>query len=489
MTSVVLRPYQEDLIESLRERMRRRIKRVLTVLPTGGGKTVCFSYMSSRAADSGARVYIGVHRDFLLRQTSKALTSFGVRHGIIAPGHVPTPHKVQVISIPTWYRRLKKLPHPDLIIIDEAHHCAAKTWAGVVNYYPEAHLVGFTATPERTDGRGLNQFFHDLVEGPNVDELMDMGFLSRFRLLTPPTKIDLSGISKRGGDYAKNELAEATNTRVITGDAVMHYANQLSGRPAIAFCVTVQHAEDVAAAFREQGWRAASIDGTMNDAQREERLGGLANGGLNILTSCELINEGMDVPEVYGAILLRPTASLSVYLQQVGRTLRPKADGSPAVILDHVGNSETFGPPNLQRAWSLDGREKAAREVDVKQCSTCYRSFPANVKLRDCPEGEKPTNCPMHKAYNEGGGRDAPDVIDGELVEVKITTEWSDDLCIKTAPLKKLVKKATTRQQLEEIQQARGYKPTWVDKMLDVKAAYAERKRDEYHQNRAGAAE
>jgi hypothetical protein len=178
----------------------------------------------------------------------------------------------------------------------------------------------------------------------------------------------------------------------ITGSVIEHYRERLDPGAAVCFCITRRHAEHVAAQFIEAGIPAAAIDGEMGRFQRADILGRLRRGELRILTSCDLISEGFDCPAVAGAILLRPTASLALHLQQVGRALRPKPDGSEAVILDHVGNAARHGLPDDPRVWSLEAAKRKAEQPKIRRCDACGAVFAQGQKMA-CPQADKPADC------------------------------------------------------------------------------------------------
>lgn len=380
--SITLRPYQTTLVERTRANFIVGKRAQLLVLPTGGGKTVCFSYMAGAAKAKGLTVWILAHRVELLEQISKTLRAFGIAHGMIAPGFVgDRRQQVQVASVFTLARRLDRYAAPDLIIVDEAHHAIAKsTWGTVIQAFPSAKLLGVTATPIRLAGEGLGDLFEVMVQGPTVADLIEQGALSPYRLFAP-SGVDLSGVHSKMGDFVRGELAGAMDKRSITGDAVSHYTKLAPGKRAIAFCVSVEHAEHVAAQFREAGIPAASIDGGMDKALRQSVLASFTAGDLRVLTSCDLVSEGFDVPAIEVAILLRPTQSLGLYLQQVGRALRTFPGKQEAIILDHAGNVKRHGLPDEDRLWSLDGKAKkrAAKpsEVPVKTCPQCFATVAA----------------------------------------------------------------------------------------------------------------
>ena len=461
------RPYQTDLIDRAREAMRRH-RRVVIVSPTGSGKTVCFAIITTAASSRGKRVYIAAHRAEIVDQISAALDRMGVRHGRIQPSHTMTGDLVQVAMIQTLARRLDKIAEPDLFVIDECHHAISSTYATITEAWQRTRILGVTATPERMDGKGLIAAFDDIVIGPTPKFLISEGFLSGYEYLAPPQIADFSAVKTVMGDYAINDLAAAVDKAVITGDAIGHYRMHLDGRPAVAFCATVAHAEHVAAEFCAAGYRAASVDGAMDKSTRRDRLASIGDGRLHVLTSCELISEGVDVPVIAGAILLRPTKSLAMFLQQIGRVLRPKPDGSRAVILDHVGNVHRFGLPDAPREWSLEGRKKRDTAGSVHQCKQCYRVFSGGSGWQD------DAVC--------GGDRDAPDCIltakpeavrapmeqiDGTLerVTVDTTPDWAQGIDVLTAKgdqWKRLMRLARTHDQLREVARIRGYKPSWV---------------------------
>lgn len=375
--AITLRPYQNTLIERARANFITGKRSQLLVLPTGGGKTVCFSFMAGRAVEKGLRVWILAHRVELLDQISKTLTGFGVPHGMIAPGYMGDRRKpVQVASVFTLARRLDRYDAPDLIIVDEAHHAISEsTWGRVVTAFPAAKLLGVTATPIRLSGEGLGDLFQSMVVGPSMRDLIELGALSPYRLFAP-AGVDLSGVHTRMGDFVRGEIEAAMDKPSVTGDAVSHYQKLAPGRRAVAFCVSVEHAVHVAEQFRAAGIPAQAIDGAMDRSLRASVLSEFSAGRVQVLASCDLISEGFDVPAIEAAILLRPTQSLGLYLQQVGRALRTFPGKTEAVILDHAGNVKRHGLPDEDRVWSLDGsaKKKGAQrsEIAVKTCGSCF---------------------------------------------------------------------------------------------------------------------
>jgi len=387
---ITLRPYQEQCIAGLRGAFARGFRAPLLVSPTGSGKTVMFSYLCGRLQSAGKRVVVLVHREELIEQVSRTLTAFGVKHGIIAAGcYYDRRLLVHVASVFTLVKRLASVEKPDYVIADEAHHAiAASSWGKVIEAWL-TRTIGVTATPCRLSGEGLNEVFDEMVLGPTVAELIDAGALSDYRLFAPPIQADLSGLHTRGGDFARGEAAAAMDKPAVVGDAVQHYRRLCDGAPAVAFCVSVEHAEHVAEQFREAGYAAASIDGKMDRADRRRVVSDFSSGVLNVMTSCDLISEGFDVPGIVAAIGLRPTQSLGLCLQQWGRALRPADGKSHAILLDHVGNAARHGLPDDPRDWSLQGREKRKGKAQddgpaCRQCPRCYAV--ASLAATKCPE-------------------------------------------------------------------------------------------------------
>lgn len=399
---ITLRSYQEDWIAGLREEFKSGEWSVLGVLPTGGGKTVCFSYLTSKLVTKGLRVVLGVHRDELVDQISRTLAQFDVRHGLITSSALYDRRLLaHVASIATLARRLERTAVPDYFIVDEAHHAiAASLYGKIIAYWrarnPNLRVIGVTATPERLSGEGLGETFGAMVLGPTPRELIEIGALSRYRLIAPPGHgHDFDGLKKTGGDYNKKAMGEVFREKpAIVGDAVIEYGKLLQGAPSVAFCISIEEAVKTAEKFRAAGYRAASIDGKMDPDERRKVVRDFAAGQLNVLTSCDIVSEGFDVPGIVGAILLRPTWSLGLYMQQVGRALRTAPGKTEAIILDHVGNAGVMsggefvpkhGLPDAPREWSLTGnggRGKGKKDGEDNTSARKCTPYPAQQVMR-----------------------------------------------------------------------------------------------------------
>lgn len=432
-----LRPYQQELVHDVWASFQNLARRVLLVLPTAAGKTRTFTHMLADEPPT-TRAWVIAHRQELVFQSSDTLTEYGIRHGIVKAGAPFDPaHRVQVASVQTLVRRLHRLPEPDLIIVDEAHNSASPTFLKVFDSCPKAKILGVTATPCRLDGKGLDSVFDHMIVGPTVRWLTDQGFLSPVEYYAPPAVADTDSLPIRAGDYAKEATNEAMDKPTVTGDAVEHYRRLCDGAPMLVFCTSVAHAKHVAEQYTEAGYRAASVDGKLSDADRKERLTGLADGRYQVITSCDLIGEGLDVPVVGAVQMLRPTASLRLYLQMVGRGMRLAPDKEKLFLLDHVGNIRRHGFASTVHPWSLSGSVKRKRnsEPALRTCAQCFLAHePAPV----CPMCgyEYPV---VKKALQR------LEEVDGKLVKIEETKEERAEAMREARSLQDLIAFARAR--------------------------------------------
>lgn len=375
---ISLYPYQLEMVENIRSAYRKRFRAPLLVAPTGSGKTILFSHMAMRHSEKQGRVLILVHRQELIEQVADTLRRFDVDYQIIGKGWTVC-SRVAIGSVFTVIRRLPKMDwKPSFIIVDEAHHAAASTtWGKVLAAFPQAHKLGVTATPIRLSGEGLSDSFDVLIQGPTTQQLIDDGYLSRFRVFCPSSP-DLSAVHKRVGDYVTKELELVVDRPSLTGDAVDHYMRHAKDRQAVAFCVSVSHAKHVAEQFMAAGVAAQSIDGSLPDLWRRGIVKDFRQGRLKVLTSCDLISEGFDVPNIQCGISLRPTASLGLWLQQFGRCLRISTGKTDTVFLDHAGNALRHGLPSEDRDWSLAGSREKRNSERIPSIRICKKCFAAN---------------------------------------------------------------------------------------------------------------
>jgi superfamily II DNA or RNA helicase len=352
-----------------------------------------------------------VHRQELMAQCSRSLADIGVAHGLISAKRTADPtHHVQVASVQTLVRRLDHIQAPNLIIMDEAHHAMAGSWARVLSHYPQARVLGVTATPCRLDGGNLGDVFDELIIGPQVSELMAAGYLCPVSYYAPST-VDLAGVHTVAGDYNRKELNERVDKPTITGDAIAHYRKLAHGLPCVVFCASVAHAENVCAQYVSAGYQARVLEGTMTDAARADAVAALADGRITHLVTVDIVSEGFDLPVVTVCQMLRATQSLGLYLQQLGRVMRIHPGKKRAIVLDHVGNVMRHGFAEDHRDWSLEGsvrRGRGSKDAGPKyrQCPQCYAVHPP---APTCPQ------CGYAHAIEDR----TPDQVAGELEELK----------------------------------------------------------------------
>jgi superfamily II DNA or RNA helicase len=378
--TLTLHPFQSDIIDEVRAGMQAGVRSQLIVLPCRAGKTVISAKMLGSAAERDIPSLFSVHRREILEQTTRTFNFASVPHGIIAPGFAPDSiHPIQIGSIQTLSRRRDRLRTPKLIVIDEAHHLAAKTWEALIQAFPDAWLIGLTATPERLDGKGLGKYFQRIVEGPSASWLINNQYLSPYRLYAPNSP-DLSDVHTRMGDYVQSELAATMDKPTITGDMIQHYQTLASGKQAILRAVSVEHSKHITAQFCAAGIVTVHVDGDTPAKDRDDAMENFRAGNIKVLTNVDLFSEGVDVPDAEVCIDGRPTQSLTSWIQFSMRplTYRP---GKIGIIIDAAGNVHRHGLPDEERVWSLDGREgrqkkSAASEVKIKLCPGCYAAQP-----------------------------------------------------------------------------------------------------------------
>lgn len=404
-----LRDYQQDLISRTAAALRRN-RAVIIQSPTGSGKTALAVRMLAGARAKGNRCLFLVHRKELMAQTSAALWDQHIEHGLIAAGRSMSRLPIQVGTIQSVANRLDRIPPPDIIVPDECHRSVSPTFRKVIDAFPRAKVVGLTATPERTDGHGLGHLYDEIIEGPSMRWLIDHGYLCDYRLLGPKTSVDTSGLHSRAGDYVASEVQAAVDKPRIIGDAVTMYRTHAMGRRCMAFCAGIKHSLHVCEQYRAAGIQAEHIDGMSTDRERSGALGRFRRGETLVLCSVQLAIEGLDIPAVEVVQQLRPTQSLIVYMQSIGRGLRPSPGKRELMILDHVDNWRRHGLPDDDREWSLEWREqkRAAddEDIQVRQCPQCYHIYRLAAK------------CPYCNAQAPTKPRAGPEQVDGELAEI-----------------------------------------------------------------------
>jgi DNA repair protein RadD len=459
-----LRDYQGPWITKIKDAFNRGVEYVMGVLATGGGKTISFAALVyDHLSDKRGGAAIVVHRKEIVVQISRALGRLGVKHRVVAPPEVLKlirrkhlkefgksfidPHALcGVVSVQTLTSKGSEknsvlqnwLKQVTLAVFDEGHHYV-KTglWARAVMLMASASVLFVTATPERADGKGLGEdwegFAQEMIQGPDVKDLQDTGWLCRFTYKAPKSDLDLRGIPVTAtGDLNTMELRKRVVKSHLVGDVVVHYKEYLGGKRAIVFATDVQTANDMGAAFLAGGVKAVALSGETEQDIRDRAIEDFEDGKVKVLINVDLFDEGFDVPAADGCILARPTESLAKYLQMVGRVLRPMyakgfeldtvagrfaaiaASVKPfAIVIDPVRNWERHGMPNWRRKWTLEGKSKESRgpsdTIPQKACLACTQPYGAYLLA-----------CKYCGHVNEPAGRASIEQVDGALHDLDV---------------------------------------------------------------------
>lgn len=408
-----LRDYQQQIVDEVRGHIKTGVKSILIQLPTGGGKTAIASTMIGNATRKGYRAWFNVHRRELIYQCIKAFQKADIPHGIISADSFMDRKKLaQIASVMTVAKRLDRLAPPNIIIWDECHHIAAASWAKIFKQYPNCVHIGLSATPKRLDGSGLRSFFEVMVQGPSTRWLIDRGHLCKFEMFSAGN-VDMTDSPKQGGDFKRATVLERLEKSTVMGDVVSHYGEHAMGRRALVFEASIERSERVAQSFKDAGIPAMHVDGNTDEAVRDRAMRDLESGQLKVLSNVDLFGEGVDVPMVEAVHMCRPTDSLTLYLQQIGRGLRPAPGKEYCLIFDHAGNLARHGAPDVQREWALeydrDKKKKKAGPLENRKCMDCYVDNKPGAKVCEFCGKEFPV---ASREINQ---------IDGELQKVDLS--------------------------------------------------------------------
>lgn len=430
---MILRPYQNDIVNDISAAWKSGCRSPCIVLPCGGGKSCIVADIARRTTHNGKRVLFLVHRKELSVQIRRTFITWGVDMDFCDIGLVQT-----------FTRRINKLSRPSLIITDEDHHSLARSYRRIYEAFPKAYRLGVTATPVRLNGDGLGDVHDKLIVGVTAKWLIENHYLAPYDYYAPAIT-DLTGLHTRNGDFIASEIEQRVIKKAIFGDVIRYYRKFADGKKAICYCATVNHSKRTVEAFNNAGITAAHIDGETPPAQRDRIVDSFRNGEITVLCNVDLISEGFDVPDCECAILLRPTKSLTLFIQQSMRCMRYK-EGKRAIIIDHVGNYARHGMPDDDREWSLEKKDHEKREkkqentVSVTQCPECFYTFRTEEHGRTCP------NC----SYTLPNKREVEEE-EGELICVSnFKLDFKDpDSC-------------SSYKELAAYAKMRGYKPGWA---------------------------
>ena len=413
---IKLRPYQRDLLQQVQTALAADTKaRVMMQLPTGGGKTIIAGALLADWLTGGRKVVWLTHRRELAEQTCRMLTDahiLAIADVKWTPGtEAPAMSDGAIIlmaqtvgrrtaSMEVW----RRYNADDLMVIDEAHHAAAVGWERAMKQWP-GRIIGMTATPWRLSKKeGFDHLFDELLCGPQVADLQAADWLCEaLTLLPPPEQRIIGGEIDLRGDYTDRGIERANRSDVMTAGVLEFWQKDYGDRPTIAYAVSVDHAHNLARVFNDAGTSAAVILGDTSSEERSKTIAGFREGTLKVLVNVVVATEGFDLPDASCIVIVRPTMSLALYLQMVGRGLRPK-DGDDCLILDLAANSEKHGLPGEQRKWSLEPRGiESPGEAPVVWCPRCETVSPATSHhCQGCGDafGKDCNRCGKWRAWN-----------------------------------------------------------------------------------------
>ncbi|MBC1420153.1 DEAD/DEAH box helicase, partial [Listeria fleischmannii] len=358
-----LRDYQQKMVSKTREALKNGYRCPCVVAPCGAGKSVILSEIIRMTTHNKKQVLFIVHRKELIDQISQTLLKNNVDMNFVTLGMVQT-----------IVKRLEKTSEPDLIVIDESHHVLANSYKKIIQHFHHALVVGFTATPVRLNGGGLGDINDILIEEVTTKWLIKNQFLSPYKYFAPEVMETFQLHVKRTGDYDLTELDNQFTERKIWGDVIAHYKKLADGEQAILYASSIYQSKKMAASFQEANIPSEHIDGKTPKLVRDEIIQKFRDGEIKVLCNLDLIGEGFDVPDCSTVIMLRPTQSLSLYIQQSMRGMRYRPNKT-SIIIDHVGNVNRFGLPDMERTWSLEpkkGSNQTKAEAPVKICKECF---------------------------------------------------------------------------------------------------------------------
>lgn len=465
----MLRPYQQDALDQIRDHFLNGHKKVLLHLATGGGKTLIFCNILKAAKEKGTKAMMVVRGRKLIQQASMRLDREGVDHGVIMAGHWRNrPNQlVQLASIDTLYARRDKIQIPDcsLLVLDEAHFAIGDSFLWLINRLPNAYFLPVTATPHVKEG--LRHIADTVVYPISIRELIAQKFLVAPKYFIP-TKVNLADVKvdNRTGDYIVSQLSTAMENPTLYGDMVDSYTKHALNQPALIFCVSVAHSKAVAELFNQRGITAEHVDANCTDKERNDAIGRLESGATRIITNVGILTTGVDIPCVRCIILARPTKSYNLYIQILGRGTRPYPGKNEFVVLDHANAVEEHGFIENERECDLDGKITINRNLGIAVC-VCKQCFFAFDPTGSTPFEPRNYICPECSHDNTPPRRE----ISERVVDTSYVMKAVEVARIEETPIQFEIRKLT-RQSFDK-----GYKPGWVYHKIREKHGEHEAKR------------
>lgn len=364
-----LRPYQLALKNKAREAFKNN-KRVILLAPCGSGKTVIASSIMQDAIKKGNKVWFIVHRSELMKQANDTLERYGI-----------SKKNIEVYMVQSLAHKLDKIKEePNLIIVDECQHSSSSTYRKIINQYPNAYILGLSATPTRLTGKPLGDIYETIISEVTAKQLIEMKYLADYSYYAPELNIDFNNIKIKAGDYDTEDVNRAMSKAKIYGDIIKTYKKLANNKKTILYCASIEYSKKMEKLFSENGYKIKHFDGTTPEKERQQIVEDFRNNKIQMLTNVDLIGEGFDVPDCECVLLLRPTQSLNLFIQSSTRCLRKNGD-KKAIIIDYVNNIQKHGLPTMDRQWSLD---KKVKEYDnenddgtlrIRVCKECFSTF------------------------------------------------------------------------------------------------------------------
>lgn len=436
-----LRDYQEELVESIKSSSLKGNRSIIVQSPPRSGKTVVMADIAKGATDKKNHVLFFSHRKEINDQVINTFRMSDVNMDYITIG-----------SVQSLVRKIDKLPIPEIILVDEAHHIKANSYKKILEAFPNALKLFFTGTPIRLNGQGFEDMADDLITGKSIKWLQEHGNIAHFKYFAPNI-IDTSQLKRSGGDFTQKSMDDAFK-KAIYGDVIEHYNKLSKGKQAICYAHNVATAQHISEEFNQAGITAEVVHGKTPKTEREAIMNKFRTGEISVLVNVELFTEGVDLPDVTTCIMLRPTQSLSLFLQFAMRPLNPKT-GKTAILIDHVGNYTRHGLPNEDREWTLEGISKKRSEYNtkgeltIKQCDECFGCFDSSIS-RICPY------CGHEPELTERELENIKEIELQEITEAKVkklkqrvSTYITADMCDSV-------------DELVEFKNQHGYKNGWV---------------------------